>query len=247
MSKPTLVSISDYPDAFTAETIRIRLAAAGIQAFLTGTDAATALGMGGAGTNRLIRLEVAPADHALAVEILRADEAQLAAASRWTCSRCGEANEPAFDICWSCNKERTSADRGERPENDGDGDKFSPSETDAGFSVPASDSVARREDSNPYRPFGVSSDVDSPTARKWPTPSVSDEVRDDVRRALTASIVGMLILPPLVNLYSLLLTLRIPKHAYADGSQRFRLIITWIINLVTIPAWALFWIAPYWR
>ncbi len=45
MSKSRLVVLRECADSIEAETIRIRLSAAEIQAIVTGTDAATALGM----------------------------------------------------------------------------------------------------------------------------------------------------------------------------------------------------------
>ncbi|MCG8648874.1 MAG: hypothetical protein MI861_03525, partial [Pirellulales bacterium] len=54
--------VRECADRVEAETIRIRLASEGITAFITGTDTATALSMGGAGSMRLVRVEVARPD-----------------------------------------------------------------------------------------------------------------------------------------------------------------------------------------
>jgi hypothetical protein len=99
-----MIAISDFANSFQAETIRIRLATEGIQAFLTGTDAAAALAMGGAGSDRLVRLEVAHSDHQRAVALLKADRERMKHARPWICSRCHEQNEPAFEVCWNCDK-----------------------------------------------------------------------------------------------------------------------------------------------
>lgn len=87
-----------------AEIVRDRLLAAGVRAFVIGTDMATALSLGGAGTDVGVRLVVPPDDFDRAAELLAQDERVLREAGPWRCSRCDETNEPSFDVCWNCSK-----------------------------------------------------------------------------------------------------------------------------------------------
>ncbi len=217
-----------------AETIRIRLLAADIPAFVTGTDAGVALSMGGAGTDRLVRVEVAEADFARADELLRADQARMQDAKPWTCSRCGEPNEPAFEVCWSCGK--PLADDDQR----GGGPTLKPSDFTVGPAV-GQDASAPDNDLNPYRPARL------PSGTRTVQPQLDAEreenLEDQVRRAFLSSMVGLLVCPPLFNFYSLTLVLMVPREGYQRPPLRYRLLLAWVINFVSIGVWATVWLS----
>ncbi|MFK8111021.1 MAG: hypothetical protein AB8B91_02400 [Rubripirellula sp.] len=234
-----LVPLSDFADAFQAETIRIRLAAAGIQAIVTGTDAAAALSMGGAGSDRLVRVEVARSDFDQAMTLLLEDRERLANAKPWICSRCDEQNEPAFEVCWKCSKPQEEGDRLGRIDVAKEG-----MAAKAGIvgqvAVDPVNSPDLVRDGNPYRPVLV--DAGPGQVMDTVPHEIGEEDRGNVRRAVLASVVGVLLLPPLLTLYGFYLLLGIPAEAYKQQGLRGRLITAWAINSVNLPFWVLYYL-----
>jgi hypothetical protein len=239
MSESPLAVLRNCADRVEAETIRIRLAAAGIRAIITGTDAATALSLGGAPTSRLVRVEVQRADHERAVALLEEDQRRLREAGPWICSRCREQNEAAFDVCWSCEKPRGEEDERGRIDERGATDTapFSPSVSVEPSIPPVSD------DMNPYRPVLVNSDLQDRSPDR--PAEVNETTVDAVTRAFRGAIVGMILFPPIVSLYSVYLLMTLGSDAYRDRPLRHRIIIAWCINLFTIPASLFFWAAGF--
>lgn len=92
-----------------AETVRIRLEAAGIHAVILGAEAGVALSYFG-GVVGYPQVDVSAEDFERACELLQADRQVLRQTQPWTCARCDEPNEAAFEFCWSCNKSRDAAD-----------------------------------------------------------------------------------------------------------------------------------------
>lgn len=43
-----------------------------------------------------------------ALQLIRDLHSQSNVGDSWKCSGCGEMNPPSFEICWKCNRERTS-------------------------------------------------------------------------------------------------------------------------------------------
>ena len=242
-SMAELVSLSDYPDQFQAEAIRLRLEAAGIQVIVTGTDAATALSMGGAGTDRLVRVEVAESDYEQAKKLLIEDEKRLESASAWICSRCDEQNEPAFEVCWGCNKTQSEKDKlGRRDEKKKSEDAPLGEDT----SVTSQRQLGTTDDSNPFRPvlIGRSSQQYARTTNDnqvVPT----EEQEESVRRAFLASVAALLLLPPLVSFYSVYILCGLGTQAFKYPPFRPRLIAAWGINLIVICFATVFWVGLF--
>lgn len=236
MSK--LAVLRQCADRVEAETIRIRLASVEIQALITGTDAGTALGLGGAATSRLVRVEVAREDYERANELLQADELRTQLAGPWVCSRCHEQNEAAFDVCWSCNKMRSPDDfRGRNPDEPEDSDDAARLPEQITAAAPDSTNM---EDQNPYRPVLLSDNA------KPQRPGVSEADSDDqlwesVTRCFRSAIVGMLVLPPLFSFYSLMLLVSLDPVVYRRPRLRKRTLLAWAINLVIVVLSLAFW------
>lgn len=96
-------------DRFEAETIRIRLAAAGIAAFVVGDDAATSMAISGGGINTaIVRVEVSSDDYKKATGVLNEDKQRRLTLGPWACDQCSETNESAFDLCWNCGSVRAT-------------------------------------------------------------------------------------------------------------------------------------------
>ena len=235
MPQSPVTMVRQYGSKIEAETIRIRLAAAGIQAFVSGEDAGTALGMGGAATNRLVHVEVPEADYERAVAILEEDDRRILEAGPWICSRCREQNEAAFEVCWSCNKPRTGDDE--------QGRIGQQAAAKAPVGIDASNSFnsvrPAKDDGNPYRPVLFEPRSPSSRHRTGMMDDLNDLLGESARQCFRAAIVGTLVFPPLVSLYSVLLLLRLGPNAFRRNAQ---VRIAWCINLVNIPAWTIFWL-----
>ena len=100
------MKLCDCIDQFEADAIRNRLAAAGIRAIVTGNDAVSALGMGGAPQKRPVCVEVAAEDLDRAGKLLEEDRRRAEKLGPWHCQTCGENNEATFDLCWKCHRSR---------------------------------------------------------------------------------------------------------------------------------------------
>lgn len=232
----SLTAIRDCADRFHAESLRIRLAEAGISAIITGTDMETALGLGGAGTMRLLRVEVPSEDAQRAADILAEDERRALEAGPWICSRCREQNEATFEICWSCSKPRTDDDPTGRVGSESSGLEH------ASESLTAEPTTRSTDDGNPYRPVELV--VDPQTVPRVPELAEQsvDSLRDDVNRAFRAAVIGSFVFPPLVSLYSLFLLISLPAIAYHPTRLRIKIILTWLLNIALTAGWSVWWI-----
>ncbi len=229
---PSHTSIRSCADRFEAESIRIRLAEAGIRAIVTGTDMGTALGLGGAGTMRMVRVEVPNEDAERAAFILQEDARRAMEVGSWICSRCREPNEATFEVCWSCNKPRT--------EDDPRGPLESTAPVPADFSESSVDPLLSRpvDDGNPYRAFSSREEVRVANV----PPESLDTLEEEVRRAFRAAVIGSFVFPPLVCLYSVYLLLTLPPVVYGNRHLRTKVIVTWILDIVLTAAWCFVWL-----
>ncbi len=106
-----MIDIYRCADCVEAETIRIRLAAAGIAAFVSGDDAVRSMAVNGGGVNTaIVVVEVANDDYEHATRILVEDRRRRLTLGPWTCDQCSENNDSAFDLCWNCGNERPDVD-----------------------------------------------------------------------------------------------------------------------------------------
>lgn len=241
-----LVSLSDYPDQFQAEAIRIRLEAAGIQVIVTGTDAATALSMGGAGTDRLVRVEVAKADYEKAMKLLLEDKERLESASPWICSRCDEQNEPAFEVCWGCNKTQTEDDKLGRRDDLDESTTLEPDDISVESGRSDTKRLGTTNDSNPFRPVLIDGKAEGGALpqnsdKTEYTYAATEAQEESVRRAFLSSIAALLIVPPLLSIYSVTILLSLGAEPYYYPQLKLRFIAAWVINLIVIVVATMFW------
>lgn len=230
----SLTSIRSCTDRIEAESLRIRLAEAGIRALVTGTDMETALGLGGAGTMRMVRLEVPTEDAERAIAILEEDRRKALEAGPWICERCHEQNEATFEVCWSCNKQRTDSDqRGRRETTEPQTIPDEPLQVEV--------TEPTTEDGNPYRPAAVDSAPPKPNGEL--TEELRDTLQVEVRRAFRAAVIGSFIFPPLINFYSLYLLLALPPTAFQTPGLRGRVIMIAALDLVLIAGWTAWWLS----
>ncbi|TWU41322.1 hypothetical protein Q31b_27610 [Novipirellula aureliae] len=242
------IAVRECADMFLAQTLCNRLATEGIPSIVTGTDPVTALGFGGAGTNRLVRVEVAEKDYLRAAEILQADEWLRDTATAWVCSRCDEQNEPTFEVCWSCNKKRDGADLPGRTVSDFDRNEREKGWESETITVP-NDRVVLPRSSNPYSPpvvIKTPSESSAASGRLIGTNAEQVETtKADVRRVFYSSIIGLLFFPPLLNGYSLYLTFGLSPIAYRIRSCRRQLLLATLINGINLSFWTFYWLTGW--
>lgn len=107
MADDKLVTVRRCGPIWQAEMIRDRLEAAGLRAFVQGSESNRMLSHVGTALGG-VRVQVPASELETAREVLLADERQRATAGPWQCPRCDEPNEASFDVCWSCSMPRGS-------------------------------------------------------------------------------------------------------------------------------------------
>lgn len=224
---PTTRLLRQCVTVHEAEIVRDRLIAAGVRAFVTGTDMATALSLGGAGTDVGVRLVVPPEDFDHATELLAEDERILREAGAWRCGRCDQPNEASFEVCWSCSKPRDDepatiltddfVDEGQTPEP-----------FDAGTNEVVTYGKPMPDDGNPYRPVIVDHRPPAMPGK----PSDDNGIPDDhVRRLLLGSIIATMLFPP-ASVIVIVLLVRLPRKVAWTEGQRWRIVAASIISFV---------------
>lgn len=109
MNARETIDIYRCADRVEAETIRIRLSAAGITGFVLGDDATTSMAISGGGINTaIVRVEVSIDDYEKAKTLLNEDKTRQLNLGPWTCGQCSESNDSTFDLCWNCGSVRAT-------------------------------------------------------------------------------------------------------------------------------------------
>lgn len=215
------VKLMNCRDAIEAETIRNRLATAGIAAVVQGAEVGTALSYVGVAIG-YPNIEVDSADLVRARDLLEADRVSRQTVGAWTCSRCGEFNEPSFELCWSCNKTRS--------EDDAIAD-FEPNfgERSGGVGGMAKPAVAH-DRSGPYDPLDFAQE-----ASAGQQVASDQEAQEAVNRAFAAAIFGGF-LPVLVfNVYSMAILCRVAiRHPIAVQTHALKFYSAWLGNVIGI-------------
>jgi hypothetical protein len=224
-----LVKLTSCRNAIEAETLRNRLETAGIMAVVQGAEVGTALSYLGTAIG-CPNIEVDSNDLERAKDLLAADRVALETVGDWTCSRCGEFNEPAFEVCWSCNKTRSDEDPpgAIAPEDYEAQESFD--EVESLFSTTPTNRSTRNP-ANPYQAPDFGSDVDS-----TPIQSHHDSIDSDyelINRAFIAAIFGGFMPIMIFTIYSLSilipLSLSRPPIIYTRSMKFYG---AWAINLL---------------
>lgn len=226
-----LVKLMSCRDAIQAETIRNRLETAGIKAVVQGAEVGTALSYVGVAIG-YPNIEVVADDLSRARELLAADQVSLQTAGAWNCSRCGEFNEPAFEVCWSCNKTRSDEDRRAffNPEANEPPKPSIRSLTQFAFS-PASNT--NRESLNPYQALDFTSEKLTYHDDQFNT-EVDNKEQAAIKRAFIAAIFGCF-MPIVFTIYSL--SILVPLSVERSPAIKTRpksFWAAWAINLIMV-------------
>jgi len=230
---PDFVTLLHHASLYEAQQLRNLLADVEIPAFID-SEASTSM----MGHQMLdVRLMVQDKHEQEAREILR-DAVNQATAEHgpdWFCGTCEEVIEGAFDVCWSCGESREDVAR-DSPRHLAAGATDSSELPTASVAIPELDRTFDRSlnERNPYAPSslfaGSSADIEGP---------LTEEANQHLKRALMASAVGLLIIPVLMNAYSIHLLLSFPPSNW-DASARSRLYAAWGLNLLSILCWGIY-------
>ncbi|MCC6509260.1 MAG: DUF2007 domain-containing protein [Pirellulaceae bacterium] len=220
---------------FEAEHIQQVLQSAGLEVYVDGLHGANNFAFNA--TMGSIKVRVRAPDAARAEEILR--EARNKVGTAWYCGRCSETNEANFDMCWKCGGERTEVE-GQPPAS------TAPTATSRP-TVHPDDLLSpyRTGDSNagfnpsPYATPG--SPPSAPDPAQVPSSArdeqALEELDDVIQRAYRASVFGLVTLPILLHIYSLITllgALSIPAPFSPRNTWRFRIAMG--INLAVVAA-----------
>jgi hypothetical protein len=170
-------------------------------------------------------------------QLLEQDQQRAAQLGAWTCPQCGEQNEPTFDLCWRCKSPQVFEPND--PAKDQSADESAP------ITIEDPKEPPNPNDGNPYQPVLVAGERRS-NAAGGSGEEVSEALRADVRQAFLASIVGWLVFPPLVSLYSVYRLLSLPNKLPQDRFLLGQVIAAWFINLAALIVWPLIWFQMLW-
>jgi hypothetical protein len=189
-----LVEIARFDDLFRAETVRIGLEELGIPVFIESSETNRAMHYIGTalGGVKVLVPEEKKAE-ALAA-IVSFTESASSTTPEWICGECGEQVDAGFETCWSCGAGR-----------------------EAGMAVPPpsatfQDELAAPNDPNdpgeatlPTNPYESpkTSTADSPQVDEAETPDATKEAEAIVLRAWRASVIGVVLCPVLLHIYSM--------------------------------------------
>ncbi len=145
----------------------------------------------------------------------------------WYCGSCQEMNEASFDICWKCGGERADV-AAELPR---------PAETPPAEIRPedllTQHQIVKDYDARPYAPPAADLTPPDPTETMDPEQSAAQaEYEDTVERAYRASVIGMITVPWLFHVYSMVLLLgALGLPAKSTPKLNFRFRVAMAINL----------------
>lgn len=223
-----LVTVATFPTSSAAHAARARLDSEGIAAVVTDDVVVETLWHAGSALGG-VRLRVMQTDADLAYAILFPNaEAAPQQSEPWICGRCQEEVDADFDVCWSCMSRREEV---EIHSNDLPVAELSPSNLTANSladDLPVTSHATRSD--NPYASSAVPVD-----AKQGAHPDSLFVVEDQVRRALRASIFGLVMCPGLLHLFSLwlLMSISLSGESFTKAAT-WRFYVALAIDLVVL-------------
>ena len=178
---------------FEAEHMQRVLATAGIESFIEGMNGANAFGLNTALGS--IKIQVHDADVARARQVL--SEVLNAPGQAWYCGDCQETNEANFDYCWKCGGEKSDVAT-EPPQSEQLPEQYKPED------MLSPQPVAAPYNPAPYAPPTSALALSAP---EFDSAAAQVEYEDTIQRAYRASLIALITVPVLLNIYSLVLLL----------------------------------------
>ena len=219
----TFKELASYHNSLQAELLVNILRENGIPAFTNAGESNVALSYIQSGM-RMISVFVAPEQFQDAQRLL--DQLFDDSGQPWYCGKCETEIEAGFDVCWSCGLPREEV---EAP--------FPERKVNAHESISSPMFNAQADASNPY-----SAPV-APVSITPDSPQTAEQIRADdlINRAWTASILGMVFLPLVLQFYSMYLLIQagtIDAPLSDQSQKRYNRAI--VLNIIGIILGALF-------
>lgn len=233
-----MVVLRRFSDSITAETLRGRLAVAGIDVYVRGTSIEAAFGLGGAPTSSGMRVEIARGDVEAALAVIAEDDRLREVAGDWVCNRCDEENDATFEFCWKCQKERGPNDTKQIPTAPQTNPITAP---ESNVAKPIQrDSV---DTANPYQPVLLESVAVDAVSLTSDAIAIHDETIDNALRDLfRLACVSVLIIPVPLALYAVYRTLVLPtelkQHPRVNARIRRYFLFNGFIGAIVVSFWA---------
>lgn len=231
-----LIQIDSFFDGLAAYQAQNWLNHEGIPAFVEGANANSALYVGSALAG--VKLLVAGEDQERARIALRQYHSEIPDRTAWYCGDCEEFNEPSFDLCWSCGKNREEV---ETPGPTSSHRRHSEAADDE--SVETEVSVAgvpqSIESGNPYQPPMVM--MPAMPNRKPQLDEQTEAIEkteEIIQRAWRASVLGLgLVFPiPILHAYSVMLLAGVDRDVPISSKSQRQFKLAWSINLILVLA-----------
>ncbi|WP_149497767.1 putative signal transducing protein [Roseiconus lacunae] len=219
--------LREFGDQWSAVAIQSLLSAANISSHLVGTDPSTALSMGGAPTDSLIRVRVAEEDLPRAQALLRAHDEEKQHQSAWQCERCDEPNEPTFEYCWNCDAERSQIPARQPTVGVNNNEELAPFSTSERSGSPILHSA------NPYEATDLTG-LANPVINREETEESVANYQYAMRRLILASICTLIIFPPLLSVLCLYLLATLPPRPQSIPVPFYRLAFVWGMMALSI-------------
>ena len=223
MSDTSLRKLAVFPSVPQADQVRAALESQGVPAFVDGAHAGTALAhTGGVGVFVSARdLEQARQVLARTETPAPLDTAELP----WYCGKCREMVDADFDVCWSCAEVRDNVEQPVPAEVAND-DTWSDSGERGGLELPG-------PSANPYQSPMLGG------ALQPFRPAATSLVEETVWRAWRASVIGLVIFPIVMHVYSIMLLIHATGQGRFSAKVRRRFYWSWAIDAAAITGWAL--------
>jgi hypothetical protein len=192
---PDLIPVASYPTSAEAELARGLLVGGGLEAQLDGSaisDVAGFIGTALGGVRILVRAE----DAERASEVLE-EAATASTTPAWDCPACGAEVDAGYDICWSCGRLHSDAASIERAGDDTPGEMERHAECAPVERIPPGSEV------EPCPHCGEDIPVDSEHCPACGEPLQESPAEDALRRAWRAALIGIVLLPGVLHLYSI--------------------------------------------
>ncbi|MCP4189726.1 MAG: hypothetical protein GY768_03770 [Planctomycetaceae bacterium] len=235
-----LINIATFDEVADAYMFRNQLERRGIAAVVHEPSVASALwqlSVSGGGA----KLQVHTADASKARALLLAQLTPEAAAELsqfWRCEACEEIVDPGFDVCWSCSKARGEVeDQGFEPTLATVGiagvDLEDDSQDCPALVITRSSAESTETAADPSD-RAVHASAASPDSTRMMVENPARAADEMVMRAWRAAIMGLFICPPLLNIYSMCLLVRVGWGAAKTSpkaSRRFYAAM--VVNLLS--------------
>jgi len=231
-----LVTIGSFAVMVAAHAARARLEAAGIRAYLVGEEVANSLWHVGSALGG-IKLQVAESDVERVKQLVEeeegAEEQGTGDGRPWRCRPCQEVVDGEFDVCWSCGL----------PRADVEDENYQPAPSTNEDSYAENSPLSSERPIRYDEPAGTENPYASPALEKSegipakPLQIVDDDSEQLVQRAYRSAIIGLLLCPGVLHLYSFGLLLLIGgriERLTAKSKRRFML--AFIVDMIAIAA-----------